>query len=153
MSGPSGQDTRQQDPHTNPSHRPSRPRRAALSVTLRHAPHRTSCTSTSAAPHKATSRTSATRKTSDAARSSFSLPCHRYAPLRTRRLGDSAHSTASGFPVSRTPPLAFFPALARLKRAQQPQLKCLSAEVLLKCFLSASHPFAPHAQHSSSPAA
>ena len=48
---------------------PPRPRRAALSVTLRHAPQHTSCTSTSTAPHKATSRTSATRKTSDAARS------------------------------------------------------------------------------------
>jgi len=82
MSGSSGH------PPAGSAHRPfpSRPRRAARSVTLRHAPHHTSCTSTSAAPNKATSRTSATRKTSDAARSSFSSPCHRHVPLRTRRL-------------------------------------------------------------------
>jgi len=149
MNGPSGHppagsahrpfpSARQQDPHTDPSHRPSRPRRAARSVTLRHAPHHTSCTSTSAAPHKATSRTSATRKTSDAARSSFSSPrhtrpppCHRYVPLRTRRL-----SSPDGVLLSPTTTSSFIrdigAAHARDRRARAGG--CLVTRRRVRCF-------------------
>ena len=71
---------------------------------LRHAPHHTS-TSTSAATHEATSRTSATRKTPDAARSTFSFSPATAAPPPHTRQHAAACTPATVLPQpARQPP-------------------------------------------------